>query len=63
MKTIVITIRADGSVKSEANGFTGDECRETTKQLLDAVGSFESEQLKAEFYQSQQEQQQSSQKA
>ena len=50
MKTIEITIAADGSTKVEANGFTGSSCREASKFIRDALGKSRDEKLKSEFY-------------
>lgn len=63
MKTIEIIVKADGSTSVETKGFTGTGCQDASRFIEQALGKRESEQLKAEFYQSQQEQQQSSQKA
>lgn len=50
MKTITITVDTDGSVEIDAQGFSGSECKDATKQIEDALGVKTSEKKKAEFY-------------
>ena len=50
MKTIEITVSKHGSSTVETNGFTGDQCRQASQFLTQALGPAGHEQLKPEFY-------------
>jgi hypothetical protein len=50
MKTIEVIVSLDGSSRVETNGFTGSDCRQASEFLELALGSRQSERLKAEFY-------------
>jgi hypothetical protein len=52
MKTIEVIVSLDGSSRVETNGFNGSDCRQTSEFLELALGSRQSERLKAEFHQS-----------
>ena len=52
-KVIEITISPTGETKVETRGFTGDECRDASKFIEQALGERTAEQLTAEFYQDQ----------
>ncbi len=52
MKTIEVTVRSDGSVRVETQGFQGESCRQASRFLEEALGKTTSENLTAEFYQS-----------
>jgi hypothetical protein len=52
-KIIRLIVSPTGKAKIETKGFTGPECREASKFLEQALGQPTSEQLTAEFYQSQ----------
>ena len=58
MKIIAITIDPKGQSKVETRGFTGDECREASKFLEQALGQRIDGKLTAEFYQAQSSEQQ-----
>ena len=51
MRTIEIVVNPQGEVKVETKGFTGGSCREASKALEQALGIKASEQITAEFYQ------------
>ena len=51
MKTIEVTVRRDGSVRVETQGFRGETCRDASRFLEEALGKKTSENLTAEFYQ------------
>jgi len=52
MKTITVKIKPDASVEVDANGFTGRECLNYTKPLIDKIaGHVDMEEYKPEFYQ------------
>ena len=53
MKIIEITIDTKGQSRVETRGFTGGECRETSKFIEQALGQRTDEKLTAEFYQGQ----------
>ena len=44
------TIRQDGHVTEEANGFTSHQCVDLTKQIEEKLGTLETRQFKPEFY-------------
>ena len=52
-KIIRIIVSPKGEAKIETKGFSGPECREASKFIEQALGQPISEQLTAEFYQSQ----------
>lgn len=47
---IEIIVRPDGSTQLETKGFTGSECREASRLIEQALGQQTGEQLTAEFY-------------
>jgi len=51
MKTIEVIVARDGSSRVETSGFTGEDCRQASKFLEQALGSRSSERLKPEFHQ------------
>jgi hypothetical protein len=53
MKTIEITVSPRGETQIETKGFTGDECREASRFLEQALGKSIREQLTSEFHQQQ----------
>jgi hypothetical protein len=53
LKVIEITIDPKGGTKVETKGFSGAECREASRFVEQALGARASEQLTAEYYQSQ----------
>ena len=53
MKTIEILVNPQGEVKVETKGFTGGSCREASRFIEQALGKKSSEQMTAEFYQTQ----------
>ncbi len=53
-KTIEVTIGTKGETKVETKGFSGSECRIASQFVEQALGQRTSEQLKGEFYNSQQ---------
>ena len=58
MKTIEISIDPKGQSKVETRGFTGNECREASRFLEQALGQRTGETLTTEFYQDQAAEQQ-----
>ena len=58
MKVIEITVDTKGQSKVETRGFTGGECREASKLLVQALGQRTDEKLTADFYQAQSSEQQ-----
>ncbi len=50
MKTIEIVVSPDGQSKLETKGFSGNECRESSRLLVEALGLKEQEQVTAEFH-------------
>jgi Protein of unknown function (DUF2997) len=52
-KIIRVIVGPKGETKIETKGFSGGECREASRFLEQALGQPVSEQLTAEFYQSQ----------
>ena len=56
-KTIEIVISPDGQTRVETKGFSGPSCRDASKFLEEALGKRSSEELTAEFHQSQPAQQ------
>jgi hypothetical protein len=53
VKTIEITVDPRGQTRVETRGFTGSECRQASAFLEQALGQRTSEQLTAEFHQTQ----------
>jgi hypothetical protein len=53
-KTIEITVGPKGETRVETKGFSGGECRVAGQFVEQALGQRTSEQLKGEFYNSQQ---------
>lgn len=51
MKTLEVTVRPDGKTTIETRGFVGNECRQASESLEDALGQRTSEKLTAEFHQ------------
>lgn len=58
MKTIEIIIAPNGQSRVETKGFIGNECRQASRFVEQALGQQTEEQLKAEFHQSATNQQQ-----
>ena len=54
MKTIEITVDAQGQSKVETRGFAGPACREASRPFEQALGLRTAEALTAEFHQDQQ---------
>ena len=52
-KIIRLIVSPTGETKIETRGFSGGECREASRFIDQALGQPVSEQLTAEFYQSQ----------
>jgi hypothetical protein len=52
-KIIRIIVSPKGETRIETKGFSGQECREASKFLEQALGQSVGEQLTAEFYQGQ----------
>ena len=52
MKTVEITIGPKGDVQLETRGFAGKACQFVSQALISSLGACVSEQLTAEFYQS-----------
>ncbi|TWU51154.1 DUF2997 domain-containing protein [Rubripirellula reticaptiva] len=50
MKTVTVIVSPEGASRVETNGFTGDQCRQASAFLEEALGLKENEQLKADFY-------------
>ena len=53
MKLIEITVDSKGQSRVETHGFTGNECREASKFIEQALGQRTDEKLTSEFYQGQ----------
>ena len=51
MKQIEVLISPDGQSRILSKGFSGGLCRDATKELEQALGKRQSEQLTVEFYQ------------
>lgn len=49
-KKIHITVRPDGDVSLEAEGFKGRDCLEATRELEEALGTVEDREKKAAYY-------------
>jgi hypothetical protein len=52
LKTIEITIAPNGQSRVETKGFIGNECRQASRFIEQALGQQTDEQLKTEFHQS-----------
>ena len=50
-KIIEITVNPQGETKIETKGFTGGSCRAASKTLEQVLGQQATEQMTAEFYQ------------
>jgi hypothetical protein len=53
VKTIEITVDLQGRTKVETKGFASSSCRDASKFVEEALGHRAGEQLKPEFYQTQ----------
>jgi DUF2997 family protein len=53
VKTIEITVDAQGRVTVETKGFAGGSCREASRFVEEALGARSSERMTAESYQAQ----------
>ena len=53
MRTIEIIVSPKGETSVQSKGFAGSECRQASGFIEDALGQRASEQLTAEFHQSQ----------
>jgi hypothetical protein len=51
VKTIEITVSPKGETRIQTKGFSGQECREASKFLEQALGQCAAEHLTAEFHQ------------
>jgi hypothetical protein len=51
MKVIEIIVAPDGQTRVETKGFSGSECRQASQFIEQALGATISEQLTAEFHQ------------
>lgn len=51
MESVIVTVKADGSVKVEAQGVKGSGCKALTKAIEDSLGVVTSDVKKPEFYQ------------
>jgi hypothetical protein len=49
-KTIIVVVKPDGSVKVEAQGFTGTGCQAATRAIEEALGLKKSDTMKPEYY-------------
>ena len=58
MKTIEIIVAPNGQSRVETKGFTGGGCRQASQFIERALGQQTDEQLKAEFHQTANSQQQ-----
>ena len=52
-QTIEVIVTPDGQTKVETKGFQGDSCRDASRFIEEALGGRLSEQLTAEFHQTQ----------
>jgi len=50
VKRIEITVAPDGQARVETHGFSGQDCRDASRLLEQALGKQTDERLKAEFY-------------
>jgi hypothetical protein len=58
MQELEIAISPSGEVKIEVKGVHGDQCLDLTKQLENSLGTVEDRQLKSEYYEQNQNQNQ-----
>jgi hypothetical protein len=58
LKTIEVIVSPKGETKIETKGFVGSACKAASEALEKALGLKQSEQLTAEFYSQQTQQQQ-----
>jgi hypothetical protein len=58
VKVIEITVSPKGETRVETRGFSGGECREASRFVEQALGQRTAETMTAEFYQTQQTEQQ-----
>ena len=61
MKVIEITVTPTGETKIETRGFQGVSCRDASRFLEQALGQRTSEQLTAEFHETESNQQENQQ--
>ena len=61
-RIIEIIVSPQGESRVETKGFTGQECREASKFIEQALGQRTSEQLTAEFHQTAEQHQSSQQR-
>jgi hypothetical protein len=59
-KVIEVVVSPTGESRIETRGYSGSTCREATEALERALGTRSQEQLKPEFYESEQIQQRAS---
>jgi hypothetical protein len=52
MKQIIVTVTSDGGTQIETRGFQGADCQAGSQFLEEALGRRSSEQLTAEFHES-----------
>jgi hypothetical protein len=52
-RIIEVTVSPEGQITIETKGFAGASCQQASRLLEEALGVRQSEQLTAEFYQSQ----------
>ena len=50
MKTIEVIVARDGSSRVETRGFSGNQCKEASQFLEQALGLKQNETLTADFY-------------
>ena len=62
-KTIEIIVSPNGEIALRTTGFAGQSCRDASKFIEQALGQRISEQLTAEFYQTQSVEQQQQQRS
>ncbi|TWU59938.1 hypothetical protein Poly51_02110 [Rubripirellula tenax] len=63
MKTIDVVVSPVGATRVETNGFTGDQCRQASAFLEQALGLSQNERLKADFYKTEVRDQQQAQQS
>jgi acylphosphatase len=49
MEKIIVKLLPDGSIKIEAEGYTGNTCQEATR-FLERIGTVSGENIKPEYY-------------
>ena len=62
MKTIEIVVSPNGETSVQTMGFVGNECREASKFMEDALGNRGQERMTSEFYVNQPVQQENQQR-